>query len=295
MKTKIWLCAFLILSVIATRAEELALNSGDGSAVATRVAQLVAAGDYAGVARVSDEIESQARGVHDITYFRDLLGLLAGLTHDTGIELTYAHRWAIRKVQWKIVLTKHSHPQDAHNILKMKNSLLRIGLSPQGLSSFADEDQFVALRLDAAALLWSYRDSLGQWIIPNYQPKAMKGQSSGIKPATKPVDPAAAAQADAQARLREIELTRNKWENMEQIELNDALRQLNSDASWLIIHDFTWPPEDDATVTKLLDTFPPEMFSRDQMLEKVAAMQRYRLQEYGMLKEKAAAALQKAK
>ena len=53
------------------------------------------------MAKVSDELESQVKGVHDVAYFRVLLGVLSGLMRNTGIELTYAHRWAIRKVQWK--------------------------------------------------------------------------------------------------------------------------------------------------------------------------------------------------
>ncbi len=44
---------------------------------------------------------------------------------------------------------------------------------------------------------------------------------------------------------------------MEQRELNDSLRMLNYAATQLVLSDFSWPPADDATVTQLLDAFPP--------------------------------------
>ncbi|MEI9896524.1 MAG: hypothetical protein WDN28_22355 [Chthoniobacter sp.] len=69
----------------------------------------------------------------------------------------------------KILLTKHSGSEDALIILHMKDGLDAGGFKRNDLIPFADENQFIALRLDAAALLLSYHDSLQSWIIPNYQ------------------------------------------------------------------------------------------------------------------------------
>jgi hypothetical protein len=295
MKMKIWLSAFLLLSIVATRAEDLSLNPAAPSSMADRVAQMVAAGDYARISKVTAEIDRQAKGVYDVAYFRNLLGVLAGLTRNTGNEPSYAHRWAIRKVLWKVLLTRHSNRADANSVLKMKDSLLWVVLSQEGVSRFADDDQFVALRTDAANLLWSYRASLGQWIVPNYKFKPMIGPTSVAVSAPNPADPAAAAPADAAAKLQQATFTRNKDENMEQIRLNDSLRLLSDDASSLITREFSWPTVDDATVTKLLDTFPPRTERRDQLLANLAGMRKTHLAEYGKLKEQAAAAIQQAK
>src|SRR6516164_563677 len=106
MKTRIWLCVSLILGVVTMRAEELSVESAP-PAVVDRVAQLVAAGDYAAVGKVSEEIDKQFNGVHDAEYFRNLLGILAGLRRDQS-PLSFDRRWAIRKLEWRILLTKHS-------------------------------------------------------------------------------------------------------------------------------------------------------------------------------------------
>jgi hypothetical protein len=154
----------------------------------------------------------------------------------------------------------------------------------------------VALRLDAANLLWSYRDSLNQGIIPNYHPKGVV-IDNGIKPGPTPdaVFPGLVAKAAAEARLKAAEADRSNNEFREQMELNASLRRLDRAAASLIIHDFSWPPRDDATVTKLLDTFPNPPYSRVDMLAEVANKQQERLHVYGTPKEKAAGALQNAK
>jgi hypothetical protein len=288
MKTKIWLCIALIMGVIGMRAEELSVETAPPG-VADRVAQLVGVGDYAGIAKVSDEIDSQFKGVHDAEYFRNLLGVLAGLHRDKR-EFSYDRRWAIRKLQWKILLTKHSGTKDAFAILDMKDWLIWVGLTPGGISIYGDNDQLVALRLDAAALLWSYRDCLRDWIIPNYKPKPVRGQMSVAVPNT-----AAEAQAAARERLLEPILVQNAYDNSEQDKLRESLRNLNHVATILIECDFSWLPEDDATVAKLLDTFPDDSKPRERLLRELDSLRRRYLGEYETLKKHAAAALQQAK
>jgi hypothetical protein len=288
MKTKICLCISLSLSLIATRAEELTIETVP-TAVADRVAQLVSIGDYAGVTKASEDIDNQFKGVHDAEYFRNLLGIVGGLLRDKG-ELSYNRRWAIRKLQWKILLTKYSSAKDAETVLKMKDWLSSTGFASYGASRVADDTQFVALRLDAASLLWSYGEFLRQSIIPNYQRKPEGNNESGVI-----LDPVAAAQAVAQAKQLAPILTQNKCDNLEQESLTTSLRLLNRDTANLVLHDFSWPPEDDATITKLLETFPADAKTRERLLDELAARRQAFLGEYRECKEKAVAAMQHAK
>jgi hypothetical protein len=100
---------------------------------------------------------------------------------------------------------------------------------------------------------------------------------------------------DAEAKLQEPILTQNRYDNEEQYKLIDSLRRLNYAASVLMWEDFSWPPEDGATVAKLLDTFPPDTATRERFLMELDHVRRSHLGEYEGLKKDAAAALEQAK
>jgi hypothetical protein len=274
MKTKIWFCLFLMLGIVAMRAQEV---SFDKAPPADRVAHLAAVGDYAGIEKISEDIDQQSKGVHNLAYFQNLLDVIIGLGRDAR-KMSYERRWAIRKLQWKILLTKHSNTRDAHEVflLKRMQVLLALygGLTWQRTSLHADEDQFVALRRDAAALLWSYRDCLQQWIIPNYKDKPVIGMMSIVMPPGKAAD-------EFEAKLKKLRPVskQNEYDNMEQSELKSELYGLNQYATSFIRSEYSWPPADDATIVKLLETFPPYWFSREQLLKEVHDRQQQLLKD----------------
>jgi len=272
----------LFVSVLPLRGEQLSLESAP-PVIVNRVAQLTNAGNYPAILAMAEDIEAQSKGVHGIEYFRNLLGVLAGLWRDIGSAPSFDRLWALRKIEWKILLAKHSNAKDAFKILQMKRLLVSSGLISLSTSALKDQDQFVALRLDAAALLKAYCASLQEWIIPGYIRKPSHGPMSASI-----LDPEKAKTAIAEEKRQDAELTENGYGNDEQDELNNSLRLLANVAGNLVKYDFSWPPDDDQTVADLLDTFPPRFESRERFLEELKSWRRQNLEEYKKMMKEAA-------
>jgi hypothetical protein len=230
---------------------------------------LVAKKDYVGIEALVTQVDARFGNNHSPDYFRSLIAVenaFPNVIDPTKLDLTAFQE--IRKLQWKILLTPYSQPENAGEVLEVKNLISAFGVPFPFYSFERDRGQYQALRLDAAALLIAYGKSLRAKIIPDYQPKPERFRGSVAI-----FDPKYAAEWAAEKKRLEPILKSNEIENREQDALREALRWLNGNVVSLIEDAFSWPPEDDQAVNALLAAFPltPE---EQQKLEKTLAQAR---------------------
>ncbi|MEP6669961.1 MAG: hypothetical protein ABJF10_12455 [Chthoniobacter sp.] len=227
--------------------------------------------DYPAVLKIMPEIDQRFKGVHNADYFRSLLALVRGMgqAHERpSDDVDYGRVWSVRKVYWKIFLTRVSEPKDAPVIWKMRQSLAYGGFSCVGYLAYRNADQFVALRQDAVALLYTYAYSLRAEIIPNFHPKPDHWATGAFVPTVDPPPPT--PEEIAEKKKREAEFAINGLENATQRQLEECWDQLPHSVEHLAEDDFSIPPEDDQTLSALLDQIPPRSDTKETILRNAA-------------------------
>jgi hypothetical protein len=263
----------LLVFVCALPARAEIDPNGEGAPweIVERARQLVAQRDYTGVEAMIAQIDTQYRDNHGEDYFRALMGIWrsVGRWKPYPAEPDYQRIWLSHKVHWKLLLTPYSRIEDALTVQTMRDGIAGFG-APSPWGNF-DRDQYVALRNDAFAMLISYRDSLRSRIIPRDQSQLGPGPKSVAVS-----DPKEAKAPIAKQKAQEAELTRNS--DLEQYALIQSLSRLPGAAVAMIQDDYSWPPEDDAAVRYLLDTFPPAGGEQERVLRVLAARRRSNLE-----------------
>ena len=138
-----------------------------------------------------------------------------------------------------------------------------------------DKDQFLALRTDSANLLLAYGQILRAKVIPGYQYRPESGiDANGI------LDPATKAALMAKENINRPIYKQNHLDNLEQSAMEQSIRWLRyMSAPRVMMQNFCWPPDDDQTVSAILDLFPPRDKSREQFLAELDLVRPYRVSE----------------
>jgi hypothetical protein len=226
--------------------------------------------DYPAVLNMMEEIDRQFKEVHNADYFYSLLALIRGVSQAKNQQPSdgadYECAWTVRKVYWKIYLTRPNEPKDAPAVWRMKQYAVDGGVSSIDDQEYRNTDQFVALRNDAIALLYTYANSVRAEIIPGYHYRPDRwatGAIAGTPPTPTPEE-------IAEKKRTEAEFAVNAIANDTQRQLNQCLDQLPHAVEHLVEWDFGFPPEDDQTFSALMDQVPPRSYDKETALRNIA-------------------------
>ncbi|MDR3404827.1 MAG: hypothetical protein P4L99_20150 [Chthoniobacter sp.] len=263
----------LILLTLAGLFDGLVARAGEDlpADIIENARQLARKKDYPAVLEMMSEIEQQFKGVHNAGYFRSLLALVRGMgqaQERPSDDVDYEYIWSVRKVDWKIFVTPLGEPKDAPAVWQMRQHLASNGFSCPGFAAYPNADQFVALRQDAAALLYTYADSLRAEMIPDYHLKPDRWATGAYVPTVEPPPPTPAEIAEK--KRREAEFAVNALENATQRQLEACWERLPHSVENLASDNFSIPPEDGQTLSALLDQIPPRTYNKETILRNVA-------------------------